>query len=535
MNKALFLDIDNTLIVENTFNDAIIPIVDSYRQQGYLILIVTNRSDISSVRTIIDEKIKPESYYTVQDTYMYKPESYNGYKAKNEWNLNLKECIMIGDKATDKLFAKKLGMKFLYEDVITHTVDLSTKTALVYDYGMYVELARRLAKDFKKVYYYSEWKNCYPTSKPAMVGYGIEEETPNFEKILDFYKYVDKSDIVIFPDIYNGDLQLYLENKGKTIWGSRRGEDMEMMRYGMYDWLNRHDVTTHEYERIKGIPDLRDYLEKNEYQHVKVSRYRGDMETFYSENYNLIEPKIDEIENNLGPQKYIQEFIVEENLPDCVEMGYDGYNINGDFPSKTIFGLELKDAFYVGEFRNQNDLPKPVLDINNDLKPLLKEYSYKGFFSTEIRVGSNNIPYLIDSTCRCGNPPSDVYMEMFENISEIIYYGANDILIDPISNKKFGMELMIKSKWAENHWQPIQFDPEYRNNIKIKNLAIINGEYYAVPQTYGLVEFAGVVVIENSIEGCIDKMMEVCESIKGFNIKIDLTQIDKALIEWNKV
>ena len=48
--------------------------------------------------------------------------------------------------------------------------NLKDKVALFYDYGLFVELAVRLAKDFKKVYYYCPWKSAFSKINGALVG-----------------------------------------------------------------------------------------------------------------------------------------------------------------------------------------------------------------------------------------------------------------------------------------------------------------------------------------------------------------------------
>jgi hypothetical protein len=46
-----------------------------------------------------------------------------------------------------------------------------------------------------------------------VVGEGFE----GIERIHDFFDYVDEADIFIFPDVYDGDLQRYLEAQGKLV------------------------------------------------------------------------------------------------------------------------------------------------------------------------------------------------------------------------------------------------------------------------------------------------------------------------------
>ena len=93
--------------------------------------------------------------------------------------------------------------------------DYKSKSIMVYDNGLFVELALKLSKTFGKVYYYSPWKNGFPKSNAALPGTGFPEIT----RVNNFFDYIKDSDCFVFPDIYDGDLQLYLKNQGHPVFG----------------------------------------------------------------------------------------------------------------------------------------------------------------------------------------------------------------------------------------------------------------------------------------------------------------------------
>ena len=101
------------------------------------------------------------------------------------------------------------------------------KIALVFDDGLYLSLAVRLSRDFKHVYYFSEWRGEYPKSKNDWIGRGI----PKVERVESWEAYIDEVDVFIFPSIYFGETQLLLESLGKRVWGSRLGDEFELQRY----------------------------------------------------------------------------------------------------------------------------------------------------------------------------------------------------------------------------------------------------------------------------------------------------------------
>ena len=48
------------------------------------------------------------------------------------------------------------------------------KSALVFDHGLGLSIALRLAKDFDKVYYHTPWANGFPRLNSCIIGDGFE-------------------------------------------------------------------------------------------------------------------------------------------------------------------------------------------------------------------------------------------------------------------------------------------------------------------------------------------------------------------------
>lgn len=409
------------------------------------------------------------------------------------------------------------------------------KTALVVDEGLFIELARKLAKDFKRVMYYSPWKCDFPKSTNYRVGSGMED----IEKIDDMFDHIDETDIFVFPDIYRGDLQLYLESQGHRVFGGRKGEELELFRDDAKKLFKKLGLDVGKYEVITGLADLRTYLKENDKQYVKINSIRGDTETFYSPSYDQIEPKLDELEHVLGPTKFDMKFIVEEAIENAVETGFDGYCIDGKYPDATIIGVEVKDCGYVGTFKKYSELPKEVTDFNDKIAPTMRDYHYRGFFSTEQRVTKDHKSFMIDACARCGSPPSELYQEMYENIPDIVWFGAEGKLVNPICKKKYGVEIVMNSVWGDKNWQPISFPEKYRDNVKLRKFCIIKDEYYVVPQHRGgpdgKAEIGALVATGDTREEAIKKVKEVAEQVQGYDIEICEDALDKAQEEIDKL
>lgn len=409
--------------------------------------------------------------------------------------------------------------------------DLKTKSVLFYDNGNWVSMAQRLSKDFGKVMYYNPWKQAFPQMRASCIGEGIND----IEKVYNFFDKVKEADIIVFPDILDGDLQEHLLEMGCNVWGSRRGELLELDRVGMIGLLDTLNLNTPDFEVVVGMDALRKYLKENDNIWVKTSCYRGDFETFNSKNYRYIETQLDEIESILGVLKYNTMFLCQKALDDCVEIGYDGYTIDGKYPNGTILGLEVKDMGYLGIFHNYNDMPKPIIDFNAKIAPTMGRFGYRGDYSNEIRIQKDGKWFMTDMTCRKPSPPGELMQYMFKNYSDIIWEGAHGNCIDPIVEHKYGIEVIIKSYWAEQHQLPVQFLEKYKDNVAVKQCTYVNGQYTFIPQTVELAEIGSVVAIGNTLDEAISSLEKISEEIRSHSVNIPIGSIDKAQEEIKKL
>lgn len=403
------------------------------------------------------------------------------------------------------------------------------KTCLVFDTGGYVEVAKTLSKYFKKVYYYTKWEVGFPTSNDTIVGSGFEE----FERINHFFDYVDKVDCFVFTDIYNGDLQEYLVKQGKRVWGAKEGDTLEISRYEFFMYLEKLGLPIPPTQLVVGVDNLRRELKKQEDVYVKVdSIFRGEIETFHHINYDITEPILDKLEYKVGVRKNDIKFIVQKPVPCKAEIGYDGYCINGKFPDECLFGIEVKDKGYIGEVRKYSDIPKEIKYINDALAKTLKEYNYCGAFHTEIRVGEDDKPYLIDITCRFGAPPSAVLLELIDNWGEIIYEGANGTLIQPVFKAKFGAEVIGLSDFAkEGNFAQVLFPEDEYQWVKQPYSCVVNGKTYVVPQTWLNSRVCEVVAIGDDLESTIKELQDRCGKIQGHQLTLDCSVLNDAITE----
>ena len=144
MNKALFLDLDGTIIVTQSgetfprdindwkFNQDVLKKIKNYYQNGYNIIIVTNQGGISEgyvkkedfekkLNTIIG---KIERFIDGSINYAYCPDMISYYRKPNPGmayqmalylELSLRDSIMVGDMTTDNEFAKNAYIGTYYD------------------------------------------------------------------------------------------------------------------------------------------------------------------------------------------------------------------------------------------------------------------------------------------------------------------------------------------------------------------------------------------------------------------------------------
>ena len=425
------------------------------------------------------------------------------------------------------------------EDVaLADRVDLGEIDCIIVDNGLFISIGQVLSKTFKSVGYWAPWTSAFPKSNQWVIGYGLE----GINRIYDLFDHINnipedkiKTTLFIFPDVYFGSLNIHLESLGFPCFGGKMGQEMELLRHKMKEHMKKLGLYVTNYEVIKGTESLREYIKEHPNVYVKINETRGDTETFFAKDYRTIEPVLDELDWKLGAVKYIKEFIVEDAYDDAVETGMDTYCIRGNYPTKSLVGVEIKDLGYIGKFLEYDKIPECITDFNEKISSTMLDFDYRGFFSTEIRVSKDRSPFMLDFCARAGSPPSELYTLMYTNLAEIVYYGALGYVIDPIVEHKFGAEALIHSSWADKNWQEVYFPSKYKDNVKLRNACKINGRYYCAPQHVGLAEIGAVVAVGDTLQEAIDECKKIAEKVTGHYIDIKLDSFDKANEEFEKL
>jgi hypothetical protein len=393
--------------------------------------------------------------------------------------------------------------------------EYGTKSVHVEDSGLFTELAILLSKSFDRVTYCSPWRNAFPSSMQTEVGEGIE----GIERVSDIMEVIDDTDLFVFPDIYTGPTQIYLQDLGKRVWGCRDADELERFRIAAKHHFEKLGIPIGPYEAIKGIDKLRAYLQKRGKANlwIKIDETRGDSETFHSESYDLIKNKLDDLEFRLGPKAQITQFCVEDHLEDTVDLAIDTFCIDGNYPNITLLGMEEKGEAYLCSRKKMTQMPSELRATYEVLADTLAEYQYRSFLSLESRIGKKGT-FLCDPCCRGGSPPLELQLDMIRNIPDILWRGADGEIVEPDIPSQYGVELIVHSEWADKNPLLVDFPEKMREKIKFRYNSEFDGQTWIMPQGAGA-RIAAVVDHGDDLDELIESVKEMAADIKGFQVE----------------
>jgi hypothetical protein len=418
-------------------------------------------------------------------------------------------------------------------------VDLKTKILLYVDNGQFHYMAQHLSKFFKKVFYYSRW-DCqgYPDPDNRYPGYGFPEITTidyMFAKDDKIGYDPDKIDLFAFGDLYYYDIQELLVQMGKRVWGMKSAELLEIDRWFFSKKLKELGLPTVRMQHCIGIDELSRCLKNSPNTYVKLSKYRGARETFCNEDYETSKNILDKLRFKYGDLSKLMEFVIWDDIKtEIPELGWDGYTIDGQYPEVTTFGLELKRKAFLMKILPYDELPQIIKTINEKFSSYLKKCQARGFMSTEVRMKTKTLGYYIDACMRSPSPPCEIYPNMIENIAEIMWYGAEGIMIEPKYAGKYAGQVNIYSDNLENgDPTTIEFPNDIKDNVKVMFACKIDNKITCIPQGSRFAKLGAIVAIGNTLNEVTEKLDKYSKKIKGFEIEINTT--DQVLEEAKKL
>jgi hypothetical protein len=385
--------------------------------------------------------------------------------------------------------------------------DASQTKALVVDNGQFVSIARKLGEQIEKCFYWSPADRSLPLIQEAMIGDGFDD----IERVKSIWDVVDDVDFFVFPDIGHCGLQKYLIGLGKPVWGARDGDSLESNRGKFLKALESMGMEVPPHEIIKGLTNLRLFLDDKEDKYIKISKWRGNFETFHWIDREQTQSELDNLAVEFGPAKEHVTFYVFDPIDTDIEDGCDTYCIDGEYPSLVLHGMEAKDKAYLGTMCKFDELPEQVRLVNEQFAPALKAFGYRGAFSTEVRILKDKF-YFIDCTARFPSPPHQLETELWGNFAEILWQGANGVCIDPDPTAKFGAQALLTVSRNDKEWTAVKVPGSIKNSVKCGFCCEIDGLLCFPPNP--LEHMAGYLVATgDTIEEAVNSLREKAEEL----------------------
>lgn len=400
--------------------------------------------------------------------------------------------------------------------------DISETTALVVDYGSFIGLADCMARKCKKVYYYSPWEQEYVGIERSVIGDGFHTFERCDEPVSP--EIIEEVDLWLFPDICYGGFQRYLKSIGKLIWGSMGASDLELIRTKFIRTIKEVGLPVVKSIKVVGVTALSEHLKEVEDKWIKINRYRDNMETWHHINLTYSQRQLEHLAMTFGGMKEKVVFLVQDPIngdqdSPVLEVGYDGWSVDGGFPSQSYQGYELKNKLYLGSQLNNDDLPEPVQFVNEKMSPVLREYGYRNFWATEIRV-KDDIPHFTDPTARMAGQTMEHLLNTCTNLPEVILSGSKGELIEPEFSAPFAAEATIHYTAEGDGWKVLTVPEQIQDYVKLYRCCQSDGSYHFPPHKSD--ELGVICGNGDSVEDAIEDLKAHFELLKNEPVRIDI-------------
>lgn len=337
---------------------------------------------------------------------------------------------------------------------------ISEVVACVVDSGLFPHIATCLAEKMAQVYYCGPREGFMPKLSDAIVGSGFTD----IMRVRDPWAFKDQCDLFVFTDVGFAGEQRELVQQGFPVWGHHGGDVLETDKGFFLKTLGELEMDVPPHRELRGERRLLDFLENEEDKYIKISRFRGDWETFHWRNYLQDGIALAKMLNGLGPVAEFMLFYVFDPIDTKIEDGIDTWCIDGQWPKRVLHAMERKDKSLLGAIQDFDSIAEPVRAVNEKFGPVLAQYGYRGAFSTEIRL--NQAAYFIDPTCRFGSPPSQLQTVLIKNLPEIIWAGAHGVLVEPDAPEPIGAQVLITTDREKCDWLTFEMPEELRPWVK---------------------------------------------------------------------
>lgn len=396
-------------------------------------------------------------------------------------------------------------------------------TALVADYGTFIDLAQALSRDCKKVYYHSPTDAEYRDFHDCVIGVGV----PGIERVEEIIdpEIMAEVDLFVFPDIGWGGTQRYLRSVGKAVWGSMGASDLELYRTRFLKTIAKLGLEVVPYKVVKGVEALASLLREVKRKWIKINRYRENMETWFHLDWEHSADYVRELWVAFGDAPVV--FVVQDEIagnPDSpvLEIGYDGATVDGEFPCCSFQGYEKKNELYLGSLLDYKDLPKVVCEVNDAMRPVYRDYGYRNFNATELRVREGKA-YFIDPTMRLAGQTMEHQFKNCKNLAEFIWKGAQGELIKPEFEFPFVAEGTLHYKGSAEGFKTLVLSDEIKPWVKLYHYYVNERGVCKFPPACN--DECGVIIGGGSdIEESIESLKEHVEALGDEPVSVNVAE-----------
>lgn len=407
-------------------------------------------------------------------------------------------------------------------------IDLSNKSAVILDHGIFLELAFRLCRDFGTIYYVDpSWEEAFPKIDHAVIGDGFDR----IERVGEIWDVIDKVDVCVFPDVGHGSMQMYLQSQGMPVWGSRKSDRLEVNKVAFRKLQKELGMEVPEYHVVRGLDALREMCQNPDYDDrwIKLSpQFRGNRETFHHENYESSREILDGMGVDFGIVQDILKFVAEKSIEADLEGGLDTYTVDGEHPSVAVQGYESKDKCYFAVVQPYEKIPKEITSVNEYLWPILKQYQARQFISTEVKITEDKKSFLLEPTIRMPSPAGEEQLELYANMSQIVFEGAHGKLVEPELTATFACEAMVEHTGDEKRWRSLVVPDSIRQWVKLYNTVKVGDSLGICP---GSRIIGAVVGIGDSPTEALEHLKENAEGLTDQPVITHVSDLAKIIQE----
>lgn len=393
----------------------------------------------------------------------------------------------------------------------------------ILDYGTFIGLADAFAKKASRVSYYSPFEQEFLDMKRCVIGdnfqaFGRQDEYMDPE----FFNSVD---LWVFPDLGFKGLQKYLRSLGKTVLGSMGASDLELFRTLFIRTIERLGLPMVETVPIRGVTALSAHLKPLKNKWVKLNRYRDNMETFHWQDWDHGQRNLEKLAWDFGPMKEYAVFVVQDPIDGTdespvIEVGYDGFCVDGRFPSKSFQGVELKNKLYLGSALDYDHLPDPVREVNEVFGEELKRFGYRNMLATEIRI-KDGVGHFTDPTCRMAGQTMEHLLTTCTNLPEFLLEAARGELIVPEFQNDFAAEATLHYTGETEGWKTLRVSDEAYPWVKLYHCCRDEDGLYQFPPRKS--DEVGVLVANGETpEAAIENLKSNFSLLGDEPVRIDL-------------